>query len=62
MWQPRYYVFNVNSETKVREKIDYMHNNPVKAGLANEPAGWMYGSARRHLLRKPVGVEIDAAL
>jgi hypothetical protein len=39
-----------------------MHNNPDKAGLTNEPADWLYGSARWYLLRKPVGVEIDAAM
>jgi hypothetical protein len=33
MWQPKYYVFNVYSATKAREKLDYMHHNPVKAGL-----------------------------
>jgi len=62
MWQPRYYVFNVYSEAKAREKLNYMHNNPVKAGLVNEPADWLYGSARWYLLRKPVGIEIDAAM
>jgi putative transposase len=62
MWQPKYYVFNVYSEAKAREKLNYMHNNPVKAGLVNEPADWLYGSARWYLLRKPVGIEIDAAM
>ena len=36
MWQPEYYAFNAYSETKVREKLDYMHNNPVKAGLVSK--------------------------
>lgn len=36
--QPGYYVFNVYSEAKAGEKLDYMHNNPVKARLVNEPA------------------------
>lgn len=62
MWQPRYYVFNVYSEMKVREKLDYMHNNPVKAGLIDNPVDWPYGSARWYFLRKPVGVDINAIL
>ena len=37
MWQPKYYCFNVYSESKRREKLDYMYYNPVKAGLAEHP-------------------------
>ena len=33
-WQARYYDFNVCSrELKIREKLRYMHRNPVKRGL-----------------------------
>ena len=28
-WQPRFYDFNVWSEKKVREKLEYMHANPI---------------------------------
>ncbi|MFZ2633188.1 MAG: transposase [Desulfosalsimonadaceae bacterium] len=45
MWQAKYYCFNVFSENKVREKLAYMHYNPVKSGLVNRPEDWMYGSA-----------------
>jgi putative transposase len=62
MWQPKYYVFNVFSEIKAREKLDYMHNNPVKAGLVDNPVDWPYSSARWYLLRKAVGVDIKAIL
>jgi putative transposase len=33
-WQPRFYDFNVYSARKIREKLEYMHANPVKRGLA----------------------------
>ena len=62
MWQPKYYVFNVFSEIKAREKLDYMQNNPVKAGLVDKPVDWPYGSARWNLLRKAVGVDIKPIL
>jgi putative transposase len=62
MWQLKYYVVNVFSERKAREKFDYMHNNPVKAGLADKSADLLYGYARWYLLGKPVGVEINAAV
>jgi putative transposase len=37
IWQPRYYSFNVFSKAKVMDKLDYMHSNPMKAGLAGAP-------------------------
>ena len=58
IWQPRYYDFNVWSERKLREKLDYMHGNPVSAGLAEEPTDWQFSSARWHELGEPVGVPI----
>ncbi len=32
LWQPRFYDFNVYSAKKIREKLEYMHANPVKRG------------------------------
>jgi len=33
LWQPKYYPFEINSRTKLEEKLHYMHENPVRAGL-----------------------------
>ncbi len=38
-WQRRFYDFNVWSERKVREKLDYMHRNPVQRKLVSHPQG-----------------------
>ncbi len=46
VWQPRYYSFNIYSERKLMEKLNYMHHNPVKAGLANAVCDWEFSSAR----------------
>ena len=43
-WQPRFYDFNVYSSYKVREKLEYMHANPVKRGLVKNPSAWMWSS------------------
>lgn len=32
LWQPGFYDFNIYSQGKLLEKLDYVHNNPVKAG------------------------------
>ena len=60
VWQPRYYDFNIISEEKVREKLEYMHMNPVRAGLVVEPCHWLHSSARFYLENKSVGLPIGA--
>ena len=46
LWQRRFYPFNVFSEQKFQEKLDYMHNNPVVRGLVSSPADWPWSSWR----------------
>jgi len=43
-WQPRFYDFNVWSKTKVREKLEYMHANPVTKKLVDHPKDWPWSS------------------
>jgi putative transposase len=42
-WQRRYYDFNMYSEKKLREKLNYMHENP-KRGLVTHPRDWPWSS------------------
>jgi len=57
-WQAKYYAFNLYSEEKVREKLTYMHENPVRAGLAAQPCDWAFSSARYYEQERSVGVPI----
>jgi len=43
-WQARFYDFNVYSAHKKREKLVYMHGNPVKRGLVENPGAWRWSS------------------
>lgn len=43
-WQPRFYDFNVWSKSKVREKLEYMHANPVTRKLVAHPKDWPWSS------------------
>ena len=43
-WQPRFYDFNVWSEKKVREKLEYMHANPITRKLVEHPKDWPWSS------------------
>jgi putative transposase len=43
-WQARYYDFNVYKKYKMREKLRYMHANPVVRGLVRSPGDWPWSS------------------
>jgi putative transposase len=43
-WQARFYDFNVYSSGKKREKLHYMHANPVLRRLVNHPKDWPWSS------------------
>jgi putative transposase len=43
-WQARFHDFNVYSRYKVREKLEYMHENPVKRGLVKNAGEWIWSS------------------
>jgi len=58
-WQERFYDFNVYSYEKRKEKLEYMHANPVKAGLADSPALWVWSSYLFYETGQPGLIEID---
>lgn len=43
-WQRRFYDFNVWTEVKLREKLDYIHGNPVRRRLVSHPGDWPWSS------------------
>ena len=45
-WQRRFYDFNVFSDAKIAEKLQYVHHNPVKRGLVERPELWAWSSFR----------------
>jgi putative transposase len=59
VWQPKYYDFNLFNEEKVREKLQYMHENPVRKGLAPSICDWAWSSARFYEQGKSVGIPIQ---
>jgi putative transposase len=46
LWQRRFYPFEVFSERKFQQKLDYLHNNPVTRGLVSSPGDWPWSSWR----------------
>ncbi len=58
-WQRRFYPFNVFSEKKRQEKLNYMHNNPVKRGLVSAPGDWPWSSWRFYFLQDASILRMD---
>jgi len=58
-WQPRFYDFNVWSQTKFVEKLQYMHLNPVKRKLVVHPRDWPWSSFSFYAKKESGLVRID---
>ena len=58
-WEKRFYDFNVHTRKKLVEKIRYMHNNPVVAGLCERPEDWPWSSSRYYKFDEEGTVKIE---
>ncbi len=58
VWEPRYHDFNVFSEHKKWEKLHYMHQNPVTAGLVELAEQWPWSSFGVYASQEPHPVTI----
>jgi putative transposase len=59
VWQRRFYDFNVWSARKRIEKLVYMHRNPVRRKLVEEPEQWPWSSYRYYAYREEGVVKIN---
>ncbi len=59
-WQKRYYDRNIRSYSDFREKLRYIHRNPVKRGLCEKPEDWTWSSFRHYALGEVGAVEIES--
>jgi putative transposase len=48
-WQEGVHPEWIQNEEMMRQKIEYIHNNPVKRGYVDRPEHWRYSSARNYL-------------
>jgi len=48
IWTHENHAEHIYSEKFVAQKLDYIHNNPVKAGLVHAPEDYMYSSATNY--------------
>ena len=48
-WQEGTHPEWIQNDEMMRQKIDYIHNNPVKRGYVDEAIHWRYSSARNYM-------------
>ncbi|MDA0832087.1 MAG: transposase [Planctomycetota bacterium] len=58
-WQPKYHAFEIYGRPKLEEKLNYMHQNPERAGLVERAVDWRWSSARWYDNKTSVGVPIE---
>jgi putative transposase len=58
-WQRRFYDFNVWSTKKIMEKLEYMHDNPVKRKLVLHAKDWPWSSWSHYAKKERGLLEID---
>ena len=58
-WQRRFYDFNVWSHAKKKEKLHYMHGNPVRERLVEHPKDWPWSNFSFYAYNEPGLIRID---
>jgi len=58
-WQARFYDFNVYSRGKLKEKLNYMHANPVIRKLVRDAKDWPWSSWSQYMKGENGLIEID---
>jgi putative transposase len=59
VWQDSFWDVNIYSESFLRQKLNYVHRNPVRAGLVHKPEDYVYSSYRSYVCEEEWLIEID---
>ena len=59
VWQDSYWDVNIYTERLLRQKLNYVHRNPVRAGLVEMPEEYAYSSYRSYAHGEDWLIETD---
>ncbi len=59
VWKPRFDSLVITNESTLRQKTEYIHFNPVRKGLAANPAEWAYSSALAYAGATDLILQVD---
>jgi putative transposase len=58
-WQERYFDAIIRRVQNFWEKLEYIHHNPVEAGLVEKKEDWPWSSYRHYLQKESVPAPVD---
>ena len=58
LWQEGFHPLVILDEEMFRQKLEYIHNNPVRRGYVDDPAHWRYSSYRNYI-EQPGLVQVE---
>jgi putative transposase len=58
IWMDRYDDFILSTDRQIKIKINYIHNNPVKATIVEKSEDFIYSSARNYILDDQSLIEV----
>ncbi len=59
VWKEQARVIPIAGMDRIKSKLDYIHNNPVKRGLVNSPNEYLYSSASYYMGAGKSKIELD---
>ena len=59
LWMPRFDDEVIRNQQMFWAKLNYIHNNPIKAGLVSRAEDYKYSSARNYINRDNSVLEVD---
>jgi putative transposase len=59
VWQDSYWDVNIYTERFLRQKLNYIHRNPVRAALVEEPEDYVYSSYRNYVFDEEWLIQVD---
>jgi putative transposase len=59
IWQPRYFDFILRRSSDFGKKFEYIHDNPVVAGLVSHAEDWPWSSAGFYMKKTAVAFQLD---
>ena len=62
VWQDSFWEQDIYTEDFLKQKLNYIHLNPVRAGIVNNATDYPYSSARNYYFNDHHLIEIDSQL
>lgn len=59
IWQKSFYDFSIYSDYKFEQKLNYIHNNPLKKGLVKNLDDYFWSSYQNYYLNNDTLIKID---